>query len=151
METKIKRDEIFTGKVIHVVKDEVRLEDGNTSSREVVYHNGGVCIALKDLSDHKFFMVKQFRYAHNTELLEFCAGKIEKGEEPDLAIERECVEELGYKAKNITKFPYMIPTCGYSSEKIYLYYGESDEKVGQHFDFDEDIKVINIVLEKSKI
>ena len=135
MEKQIEREEIYKGKVIHVVKDKVVLDDNTIAIREVVIHNGGVCIALKD-KDY-FYMVKQYRYSEGKEMLEFPAGKIEKGEDPDEAIKRESMEETGYSAKNIKKFGYIIPTCGYSSEKIHLYYGEVDEYVGQHFDVDE--------------
>ena len=135
MEKQLKREEIYSGKVIHVVKDEVVLDDGTKTLREVVIHNGGVCIALKD--NGYYYLVKQYRYSHEKEMLEFPAGKIEKGEEPDNAIVREVEEETGFTAKNIKKLGYVIPTCGYSSEKIYLYYGEVDSYVGQHFDVDE--------------
>ena len=132
------RREIYDGRVIHVVCDDVELENGETSKREVVLHNGGVCIALKD-EDGKFFMVRQFRYAIGRDVLEFCAGKIEKGEEPLHAILRECEEELGYKADDLTYLGTLIPTPGYCSEIIHLYYGKKGEKVGQHFDKDEDL------------
>lgn len=141
MEKQTKRNEIYKGKVISVVCDDVVLDDGRKTKREIVLHNGGVCIALKDVTDNKYYMVKQYRYAQGKDMLEFCAGKIEKGEEPDPAVLRECQEELGYKAKNVKKFGCITPTCGYSSEKIYLYYGEKDEKVGQDLDVDESIDV----------
>ena len=137
MEKKIKRDEIFKGKVIHVVKDEVLLDNGNTSVRELVLHNGGACIALK--KDDRYFMVKQYRYTFSKEMLEFPAGKIEVGEDPEETILREAVEETGYSVKNLKSFGYIIPTCGYCSEKIYLYYGEADEYLGQDLDADENI------------
>lgn len=137
MEKKINSQEVYKGKIIRVVKDEVELDDGSRSFREVVYHNGGVCIGLKH--DNKYFMVKQYRYAIGKEMFEFPAGKIELNEEPDKAIEREAIEETGYSVKNIIKFPYIIPTCGYDNEKIYLYYGETDQKLGQHLDVDERI------------
>lgn len=149
MEKLTKRNEVYNGKIIHVVCDDVVLDDGSTSKREVVYHNGGACIALKD-KDDKFFMVKQFRYALGKEMLEFCAGKIEKGEEPDAAILREVQEELGYTAINVKKFGYIIPTCGYCSEKIYLYYGEVGEKVGQHLDKDERIDLFKYSIDEIK-
>lgn len=136
MEKQLNRKEIFKGKVIKVVVDDILTEKNNKATREVVLHNGGASIALKD-SDGKFFMVKQFRYPHAKDLLEFCAGKIEPNENPDETIRREVQEELGYTAKNIINFGYIIPTCAYSSEKIYLYYGEVDQKVKQHFDEDE--------------
>lgn len=135
MEKQVKREEIYSGKVIHVVKDEVVLDDGTKTIREVVLHNGGVCIALKDCD--YYYMVSQYRYALGKEMLEFPAGKIEKGEIPDDAIIREVQEETGFTAKNIKKLDSIIPTCGYCSERIYLYYGEVDKYVGQHFDVDE--------------
>lgn len=139
MEKQLKRQEIYTGKVIHVVKDEVVLDDGTSTIREVVLHNGGVCIGLKD-NDY-YYMVRQYRYALGKEMLEFPAGKIEKGELPDDAIVREVQEETGYSAKNIKKLGSIIPTCGYCSERIHLYFGEVDEYVGQHFDADERLNL----------
>ncbi len=137
MEKQVNRQEIYKGKVIHVVKDEVELDDGTRAIREVVLHNGGACIALK--KDGRYFMVSQYRYSTGKQMLEFPAGKIEAGENPDETILREAVEETGYSAKNVRKFGVIIPTCGYCSERIHLYYGEADEKVGQHFDPDERI------------
>ena len=127
MEKQISREEIYNGKVIHVVKDEVELDDGTRSIREVVLHNGGACIALKN--EGKYYMVSQYRYSLGKEMLEFPAGKIEKGEDPDETILREAVEETGYSVKNIKKLGSII----------HLYYGEADEKIGQHFDPDERI------------
>ena len=149
MEKRLDRQEIYSGKVIHVTKDKVVLDNGTTSYREGVYHNGGACIALKD-SDDKFFMVRQFRYVPGQEMLEFPAGKIEKDEIPDEAILRECIEETGYSCKNLKKLDYMIPTCGYSSERIYLYYGETDKLVGQRFDVDEDLKLEKYSIDEIK-
>ena len=139
MEKFVKRNEIYHGKIISVVCDDVTVDDHPTK-REVVQHNGGACIALRD-NDGKVFMVRQYRYALEEDMLEFCAGKIEKDEDPDQAILRESEEELGYSVKDLVKFPYMVPTCGYSNEKIYLYYGVVDKKVGQHLDLDERIDV----------
>lgn len=148
MEKKIKRDEIFKGKVIHVVKDEVLLDNENTSVRELVLHNGGACIALK--KDDRYFMVKQYRYTFSKEMLEFPAGKIEVGEDPEETILREVVEETGYSVKNLKSFGYIIPTCGYCSEKIYLYYGEADEYLGQDLDADEDISLNQFTFKEIK-
>ena len=141
MERKLDRKSIYKGKVIEMTVDDIELDDGTKAKREFVIHNGGVCIALKD-DDGKFFMVKQYRYVQGKEMLEFCAGKIEKDEDPDLAVLRECEEELGHKVKNIKKLGVMIPTCAYSSEHIHLYYGEKGERVGQSFDFDERLEAL---------
>lgn len=149
MEKQLKREEIFSGKVIHVVRDDVVLDDNKTSIREVVIHRGGACIALKD-KDNKFFLVKQYRYCHEKEMLEFCAGKLEEGEGAKETVYREAEEELGYTIKNVKDFGYIIPTCGYSSEKIYLYYGEADEKVNRHLDEDENIDIYKYTFDEIK-
>lgn len=141
MEKQIKSEKILNGKVIRVTKDTVLLDNGEQASRECVYHNGGACIALKDLSDNKYYLVKQYRYVPNKEMLEFCAGKIEKGENPDYSVLRESEEELGVKATQVTKLGSIIPTCGYDNEVIYLYHGIAGKKVGQHLDDDENLNV----------
>ena len=149
MEKQINRNEIYDGKVIKLVVDEVECHDGKKAKREVVLHRGGACIALKD-NDGGYFMVKQYRYAHDEELIEFCAGKLEEGESPNQAIVREVQEELGYTAKNIKSLGYIIPTCGYSSEKIYLFYGEVDTKVDKHFDEDEYMETVKYTFKEIK-
>ena len=44
-EKKLSREEIFKGHVVHLVVDRVELENGHETSREVVEHPGGVCVA----------------------------------------------------------------------------------------------------------
>ena len=148
MEKRTERQEIYNGKIIHVVKDRVLLDDGTQTYREVVEHNGGVCIALE--KDGYFFMVKQYRYALGREMLEFPAGKIEKGEDPDAAILRETEEETGYRAEGIRKLGSIIPTCGYCTERIHLYHARTGESVGQHLDRDERIDLKRYTFDEIK-
>ena len=149
MEKGKSRTLIYQGKVISMNVDDVELDDGTKAKREFVLHNGGVCIAMKD-SDGRFFMVRQYRYVQGREMLEFCAGKIEKGEDPDIAILREAEEELGYKAVNVRKLGQIVPTCAYSSEIIHLYYGEKGEKTGQNLDYDERLEPNRFSFEEIK-
>ena len=59
-EKTISRKEIYSGKIIDVAVDEVRLPDGGTSKRELVFHPGGVGIIAFDEQD-RLLLVKQFR------------------------------------------------------------------------------------------
>ena len=43
-EVQISSKDIFEGKILHLVNDEVRLPNGETSGREVISHIGAVCI-----------------------------------------------------------------------------------------------------------
>ena len=47
-ETMLESKEIFNGRVIRVTLDTVRLENGNTSTREIVHHHGGACVLPVD-------------------------------------------------------------------------------------------------------
>ena len=65
--------EIYEGKIINLRKDKVLLENNEVTFREVIEHNGGVEIALEN-DDGKFFLVNQFRYGPQKNMLEFPAG-----------------------------------------------------------------------------
>ena len=147
MEKTLETKRIYDGKILNVRKDKVLLDNNNTSYREIVEHNGGSAIALKN-QENKYYMVKQYRYAQKCDVLEFIAGKLEKDEDPYDAIVREVVEESGYSAKNIQSFGYIIPTGGYSEEKIYLYYGEVDQHLGQNLDEDENLELFTYSLDE---
>lgn len=140
MEKKIDSKLIYDGKIIKVYKDDILLNDNVKAIREVVKHQKGVCIALKD--NDKYLLVKQFRYPFNKELIEFCAGKVEDNEDPDVTVVRECEEELGCTVKNMRKLGVIIPSCGYCDEEIHIYYGEKDKNTKQRFDEDEYLEVL---------
>lgn len=132
---------VYNGKIMTVCRDEVELSTGKKSFREVVHHSGGVVIlALKD--DCTVLMVKQFRYPLKQELLELPAGKLEKGEDPDLAAARELEEETGYRAQNWKSLGYIFTSAGYSTEKLYLYLASELEYVGEHPDDGEILKTL---------
>ena len=78
-EKTLSSDTKFEGRIIRVLLDEVELENGKTAKREVVCHNGGVCVAALTEKD-ELLLVRQFRYPYKEVLLELPAGKLEKGE-----------------------------------------------------------------------
>ena len=71
-EVMLHSEEIFKGKIIRVRRDTVRLPNGKEAAREVVEHSGGVCILALDETGCTY-VVRQYRYAFETELLELPA------------------------------------------------------------------------------
>lgn len=138
---------IYDGKIVKLYKDTVILDNGQEAGREIVKHQKGVSIAIKD-KDGKYFVVKQYRYAFKKEMIEFCAGKVEDGEDVDTAVKRECEEELGVIPTNIRKLGIMIPSCGFLTEEIHIYYGEVKEYTKQHLDEDENLNVYKYTLKE---
>ena len=80
-EDTVKSELIFDGKVVKLYKDEARLEDGSIVDRELIKHPGGVCVLPLD-EEGNVYMVRQFRYPFQTQLIEIPAGKLEAGEDP---------------------------------------------------------------------
>ena len=142
-EAMLESKEIFNGRVIRVTLDKVQLEDGTTSTREVVHHHGGACVLPVD-ADGNVTMVRQFRYALGEELWELPAGKLEAGEDPFEAAKRELSEECGLTADTYTELVVVYPTVGYDSERIYLWAAEGLHTVGQHLDAGEFLDVVKM-------
>ena len=145
-EKTIKSNLVFDGKVLHVYNDEIALEDGRKSTREIIHHYGGVCVLA--LVDGKIPLVKQFRYAYKKEMFELPAGKLEKGEDSYTAGIRELEEETGLKTELLVDFGFMYPSPGYTDEIIHLYFTNKVTKTKMHLDFDENIDVYYFSLDE---
>jgi len=145
-EKQINREVIFQGKVFNVYKDKIILPDNTESFRELVEHKGGVCIAAK-MENNDYLMVTQYRYPIKQVFFEFVAGKKEQDEDPLKTAQRELIEETGYQAKNFIYMGSFVPTCGYSSEIIDMYYADDLTFVGQNLDENEFLNVSSIKLD----
>ena len=144
-EERISGEEIFEGRVVHLVRDTVRLPDGQTATREVILHPGGVGI-LPLMEDGTVLMVQQFRYPGHSVLTEIPAGKLEYGEDPLTCGKGELSEEVGASAANWVFLGNIYPTPAYDSEiiRIYLATGLSFGK--QHLDEGEFLNVVRVPL-----
>ena len=148
-ETMLESKEIFNGRVIRVTVDKVQLEDGTTSTREIVHHHGGACILPVD-ADGNVTMVRQFRYAFGEEIWELPAGKLEAGEDPFEAMKREQLEETGTTGKNYISLGNLYPTPGYCGEIIRLWACRVDKETGElSLDPDEFLQTLRIPLDKA--
>ena len=110
---------VYKGRVIDVRRDEILVPNGHKSDREVVEHSGGVVIVA--VKDGKLMLVKQYRYPLKSIYVELPAGKLERGEDPDLAAKRELEEETGYIANDWLSLGYIFTTPGFCDEKLHLY------------------------------
>ena len=108
-EKTLSRNIIYEGKVFTAALDSVELEDGSTASRELVLHPGGAGILPVD-DEGNITLVRQFRAGAGCVLTEICAGKLEKGENPETCALRELSEELGLKAGRVIPLGFMEAT-----------------------------------------
>jgi len=117
---------IYKGTILNLRVDEVQLENGRTSSREIIEHKGAVAIVAVDGED--LIMVRQYRKAIEGELLEIPAGKLED-EDPLECAKRELKEETGYSADRWQYVCDFYSTPGFSNERMFLYYATDLKKV----------------------
>lgn len=147
-EKTLEKNYVYEGKIINVRRDKAALPTGKPCTREVVEHNGGVCIAaLTDKNELMF--VRQFRYPYMEVILELPAGKLEKGEDPFEAGKRELKEETGCIAEKYADLGKFYPTPGYCGEIIYLYAGWQLREDDMCLDEDEYLEVEKIPLDKA--
>ena len=145
-EKTIKSNVIYDGKILRLNCDDVITAKGVKAKREIIHHNGGVCVL--PIIDDKIVLTKQFRYAYGEEMFELPAGKLEKDEDAYTAGIRELEEEVGLKAESLTDFGEMYPSCGYTNEIIHLYKANNLTKVPRHLDADEDIDIYYFSLDE---
>ncbi len=134
---------IFEGKIVKVTLDQARLPNGRLAEREVVYHPGGVAVlALEE--DGTVYLVRQFRYPIQRELLELPAGKLDHGTQEDhlLGAKRELSEETGLEASDWTYLGSALASPGFCDEELHMYLARGLRKTGQHLDEDEFLDVV---------
>ena len=140
----LSRQEIFTGHIVHLVKDTVELPNGQEASREVILHNGAVCV-VPITDDGEIIMERQFRYPFNEIIWEIPAGKLDAGEtDPLIGAKRELLEETGYTAKDFKFIGVYYPSPAILSEKIYMYVATGLTLGERHLDDDEFLDVVKV-------
>ncbi len=114
---------IFTGRVFSVTRDRVREPGGVEATREIVRHAGSAVI-LPRRDDGSILLVRQFRLPPRRFLWELAAGRIDPGESPLEAAQRELVEETGFSAERWKLLVEYFPSPGYLDEKMWIYVAE---------------------------
>ena len=144
----LRREEIFDGAVLHVVKDTVELPNGKEAIREMCLHVGAVCV-IPLLSDGRVIMERQYRYPHGRVFFEIPAGKLNFAEEDSLeAAKRELREETGAIAKRYTPLGVLVPSPALITERIHMFLAEDLSFGERELDEDEFLDVERVPLDK---
>ncbi|MCS6995606.1 MAG: NUDIX hydrolase [Casimicrobiaceae bacterium] len=119
----IRREEIFRGRLLTLVCDEVRLPNGRTSGREWVMHPGAACI-VPEFDDGRLLVELQYRYPVGRAMVEFPAGKLDPGEHPLLCAQRELKEETGFWARSWHTLGYLNQAIAFCDEVIHIFHAQ---------------------------
>lgn len=123
----------------------LRLPNGVEGEFETIRHPGGA-MAVPLTTDGRYLLVRQYRFPVGGWLLEFPAGTVEPGENPEDTIRRELEEETGYRGHNWTDLGRFPLAPGYSDEYIHAYLAKGLEPLEEPPDQDEDEDLETVLL-----
>lgn len=109
-----------------------------------IIRHPGASLAVPVLADGRVVILRQYRFAVASRILEFPAGTLDPGEDPLTTMERELQEEAGYRASRWDPLGVMLPCPGYSDEVIHLFLARDLEALPDPpaGDDDEDMEVL---------
>jgi ADP-ribose pyrophosphatase len=136
-ESTLSSQQLLDGNFLRVWRDQIRLPDGNTASREYLKHPGAV-VVVPLLADDMAVTVNQYRYPLHRSFVEFPAGKLEadeRGGEGAGAVPgahagvwacavRELAEETGYRATHWAYAGAMHNAIAYCDEIIHIVFAK---------------------------
>jgi ADP-ribose pyrophosphatase len=132
---------VYQGRLLHVLEDEVTLPDGRGARREYIRHPGAAAM-VPFLDADTVLLVRQYRYPLGRHFYEIPAGKIDPGETPLQAAQRELKEECGREAREWMPLTTIHPCIGYSDERIELFAARGLTEVGHAPDDGEFLEVV---------
>ncbi|MFM7086835.1 MAG: NUDIX hydrolase [Cyanobium sp.] len=123
----------------------IKLPMGVQGSFGIIRHPGA-SLAVPLLEDGRVVLLRQYRFAVATRLLEFPAGTLDDGEDPLSTMQRELQEEAGYQAARWDALGAMLPCPGYSDEVIHLFLARELTPLDAPpaGDDDEDLEVVRM-------
>jgi ADP-ribose pyrophosphatase len=125
----IKKEKVFEG---FFSLDEITIQNKEkTFTRLVLNRKKAVAGLLYNPVIKKFILVSQWRPGCESEIIEIFAGINETGVDDSMVLQRECLEELGYKIekKELITQCYLSP--GGSTEKVSIFLCTSSQKTEQ--------------------
>lgn len=150
VESELASEEVFSGVLLNVRKDRVRLPNGKEATREYIVHPGAV-VVLAFLPNGKLLFERQYRYPLRRVFVELPAGKIDHGEAIIDTARRELREETGYLASDWEYLGVMHPCIGYSDERIEIFAARGLQRAGdQELDHNEFLEVIELAPEEAR-
>lgn len=148
---KVRSEQVYDAKVFKVSK--VTLDrNGEEVIHSVINSPGTICV-LPITQNGKILLEKQYRTPADRLLIEIPAGKMEKGEAPEVTMLRELEEETGFKAIRYKKCYEAFTSCGCLDEYLHYFVAKVEkiqEKDRKLFpDTHEDIELFEVTVEEA--
>jgi ADP-ribose pyrophosphatase len=103
-----------------VVRQRRMLANGREFVRDTVQHPGSVVI-LPLLDDGRVCLLRNYRLAVGTTLIELPAGTLDRDEAPAATAARELTEETGYTAARLEPLTELLMSPGILHERMHVF------------------------------
>jgi len=147
----------WEGSFLRMVLLEYRDRQGRTRHWEVAERTNtdGVVIMAALTPDRRLVLIRQFRPALESYIIELPAGLIDKGESPDEACRRELIEETGLAPESIQTLTDGVISTGVLTENWHAMLATGAKPATKEElkafppDETEDIEVIHVHLDRA--
>lgn len=134
---------VFESQWVKLRQDAVKLANGTVVDDYCVVESAKVAMVVAKTVEGNILVVRQYKHGVAEVMLEFPAGYVESDENVETTVERELMEETGYRAGTFTYLGKLGMQVTRSDEVIYVYAAEGLEKIReQQLDVSEMIDVV---------
>jgi ADP-ribose pyrophosphatase len=138
---------IYSGRVVSLDLEDVRLPNGVEATIEVVGHPGGAAVvALNDR--HEVCLLHQYRHVAGGWIWEVPAGKLD-GLAPDVIARQELAEEAGMAAARWDRLGRVLSSPGVFKEVVHLYLARELTACGARPEHDEVFETAWVPLDEA--
>jgi len=130
----------FKGRVIDVSCERLRYANGREYDIDFVRHPGAAAVVAVDDAE-RLCVVRQYRHGIADFLWEIPAGKLDRGEAPEVCAVRELTEETGVTARRWSSLGLYIPAPGIFTEVIHLFLAQGLTVGTASPDADEELQI----------
>ena len=136
----LSRETIYTGRVLRLEREEIRLPGGLVTAMEIVRHRGSV-VLIPMPSANEVVLIRQYRHVIGQWIWELPAGTLDANEAPVDGARRECEEEIGQSTGRVTQLGAWYPTPGFCDELMTFFRCEELGPPSGHAHQDEDEQI----------
>jgi ADP-ribose pyrophosphatase len=139
------RDIVHVGRRIRVAVDKSTGPNGESITRDMIFHPGAVVI-LPVLDRDHVCLLRNHRFVINETLWEIPAGTIEPNELLETCARRELAEETGYTAEVWDYRGFLYASPGVLDEKLHLFIAQQLTPGAARPEVDEQLEPVTVKL-----
>ncbi len=139
---------IYKGRVFQLYEQPVELPDGRIRPMSRIEHAATIGV-VPYLGDGRVLLIRQYRQAVDSVLVEIPAGTLEGDEPVEACVQRELAEETGFAAGKLVRLfgGYLVP--GYADEFMHFYLASELVRAPLPPDEDESIETLECTLDEA--